>query len=767
MNAPAGPGGGLEPAWGSPSGAFAASPKPLKTESRRIRSWLRAARWLAWACFVLGATVLLGWTAQIGLLINLIPGQVPTSPATALGLVLSAIAILSLIRRDAIQPISKGPRLARGIALVLIAAGVARIFGWAFHYDLGIDALGLHDELAQRLGWPSTQMAINTAFAFILCGVAIGGLAINSKHAALVAQSLALGLALLSFLVVVGHAFDAPAFYHWNTSYPMAVPSALGFSMLGLAILLSRPDHGLMAVVSGDGPGSTLARRLIPPCILLPILLGGGLFLASHYGSIKPTLASGLTILSTIIVLLALIWGNATVIEAAEQRRHRADEELRRSEIFYHTLVETLPQNILRKDAEGRFTFANRLCAKTFGREQNDLNGKTDLDLFPHALAEKYRADDQRVMASGTRFETVEDHITPDGQTHYVHVIKTPLFDDSGRPIGIQGIFWDVTASLLAEKRLLEQNVQLQELAASEHRAHEELKQAQARMVETAKLAGLGQMVAGVAHEINNPLAFVLNNIVVLERDLAGACDVLTCVRRLETQMAPLAPEACCKIRELWDQADVDYTISNLPGLLARTREGLARIQGIVKDLRAFARVDEDAFVDADINQGIESTVHILLGNAKSRGIALELNLSPLPPGYCQPAKLNQVIMNLVSNAIEASSAGSRVVVASRQEPGKIVIEVIDNGSGIAPEVRDRIFDPFFTTKPIGEGTGLGLSISYGIVKEHDGAIEVDSIPGVETRFRVGLPIRDRQPGRQPQGVADPATERRTMEHAR
>src|SRR5262249_46934943 len=158
-------------------------------------------------------------------------------------------------------------------------------------------------------------------------------------------------------------------------------------------------------------------------------------------------------------------------------------------------------------------------------------------------------------------------------------------------------------------------------------------------------------------------------------------------VRGLERQMAALAPAACEELRALWNESDVDYTLSNLPGLLSRTRDGLGRIQAIVKDLRVFARVEEDQFVEADINGGIESTVHILEGNARARGVSIELALCSLPPIDCQPAKINQVIMNLVSNAIEACGAGGEVVVSSRAGPNSIAIEVTDNGAGIGPEV--------------------------------------------------------------------------------
>ncbi len=265
---------------------------------------------------------------------------------------------------------------------------------------------------------------------------------------------------------------------------------------------------------------------------------------------------------------------------------------------------------------------------------------------------------------------------------------------------------------------------------------------AQSRMVQHAKLAGLGEMVAGVAHEINNPLSFVGNNVAVLQRDLADVQELVGLYRKGDPLIDRADPSLAGEIRELWERGDLEYTLGNLQGLLARTREGLKRIQRIVGDLRIFARLDEGELDDVDLNAGIESTVNIVLGNAKKKQVTIALDLQPLPTISCFAAKINQVVMNLVSNAIDASKEGGEVVVRSRSEPGGVRIEVEDHGYGIEPAIRERIFDPFFTTKPIGVGTGLGLSISYGIVIDHGGQIEVDSTPGQGARFLVHLPLK-------------------------
>src|SRR5262249_560090 len=160
---------------------------------------------------------------------------------------------------------------------------------------------------------------------------------------------------------------------------------------------------------------------------------------------------------------------------------------------------------------------------------------------------------------------------------------------------------------------------------------------------------------------------------------------------------------------------DLPYTLDNLSGLMSRSGEGLKRIQQIVKDLRLFARLDESDLHEVDLNTSVASTVNIIQGQARKQRVALETELAPLPGVICQAAQINQVVLNLLGNAIDACPTGGKVTVRTRATAGGVVIEVADTGCGIDPAIRQRIFDPFFTTKPPGKGTGLGLSISYGI----------------------------------------------------
>ena len=290
-------------------------------------------------------------------------------------------------------------------------------------------------------------------------------------------------------------------------------------------------------------------------------------------------------------------------------------------------------------------------------------------------------------------------------------------------------------ADALRETKLAHESLQ---------QAHVKLMQTQSRMLQQARLASLGQTAAGVAHEINNPLAFVTNNLVVLAREVHGLHDLLLLYQQAEQTLAEYQCDLFARISDLAEEVDLPYVLENLDGLLERSRGGLLRIQKIVADLRwIFAQriLEEADFKEADLNAGISTTVRLMQDLADKRQVTVESILNPVPLTTCFPAKINLVVQSLISNAIDACPVAGRVVIETCSVDDGIQLRVSDNGCGIAPGVRDRIFDPFFTTKPIGQGTGLGLSISYGIIKEHCGTIDFVSSPGQGTQFSVFLPV--------------------------
>ena len=285
------------------------------------------------------------------------------------------------------------------------------------------------------------------------------------------------------------------------------------------------------------------------------------------------------------------------------------------------------------------------------------------------------------------------------------------------------------------------QNELLAETARSEREAHEARKRAESQLIQSEKLAALGLLVAGVAHEVNNPLAFVLGNMAVLARDIRLVRDLCALYRRGDAVLRDHAPALAAEIADLDTRIDLSHTITALETNLARSVEGLDRIRHLVADLLDFARPDNAPRRSVDLNQGVDLTVRLVQAKAMKEGVTLEVACAPLPAVACEPTKINQVILNLLVNAIDACEAGGRVTIGTSAVENGIVIEVTDTGSGIDPSIRGKIFDPFFTTKPVGQGVGLGLAISLSIVEAHGGVIDVESAPGGGTRFRVRLPL--------------------------
>lgn len=266
------------------------------------------------------------------------------------------------------------------------------------------------------------------------------------------------------------------------------------------------------------------------------------------------------------------------------------------------------------------------------------------------------------------------------------------------------------------------------------------LQEAQAQLVQSEKMASLGQLVAGVAHEINNPLAYVSNNLAVLDRDVRSLAELIKAYR---IHLGENVPES---IRETEERIDINYTTENLDRLLSSSKNGLKRVREIVAGLRDFSRLDEAEIKQIDPNESIKVTVEMIRYHVKHKGLTLRLELEELPPTYCYPGKLNQVFLNLLMNAVQAIDIDTGVITITSHadyDRKEIQFEVRDNGPGVPEKLQSKIFDPFFTTKPQGVGTGLGLWITYNIIKEHHGRIELDSVQGNGACFRVVIPMRD------------------------
>lgn len=271
------------------------------------------------------------------------------------------------------------------------------------------------------------------------------------------------------------------------------------------------------------------------------------------------------------------------------------------------------------------------------------------------------------------------------------------------------------------------------------------LKETQTQLVESEKMASLGQLTAGIAHEINNPINFVTSNVKPLRRDVDILLDLMTRIETIAT--SDFSTEDKQKqIKAVKTEYDFDYLKEEVEFLLKGINEGSTRTAEIVKGLRIFSRVDEDDLKKADVNEGLDSTI-IIVNNQLNGKIKITRNYGNLPLAECYPGKLNQVFLNMISNAIYAihkkfeGESGGEIIITTQASENIVSITFADNGIGMSEATQHKLFEPFFTTKPVGEGTGLGLSISYNTIKKHHGTISVKSELDKGTEFKIEIPI--------------------------
>jgi len=289
--------------------------------------------------------------------------------------------------------------------------------------------------------------------------------------------------------------------------------------------------------------------------------------------------------------------------------------------------------------------------------------------------------------------------------------------------------------TLLRNARKYKQDLELRNAELARRKA--ELERLQAQITQTEKMASLGQMAAGVAHELNNPAGFIYSNIDLLKDYVVRLERYLSAVYEVD-----LPPEAAARLNEIRKQIDYDNIVGDLSSILTDCYLGAERIRDVVQNLRLFSRLDEADFKWVDLNEGIESTVRLLSLYYKDGRISLCRDYGELPQVNCYAALLNQVWMNLLMNAAQAiGKSNGEVRISTRSQGDHVVATFSDTGSGIIPDNVKRIFDPFFTTKPVGEGTGLGLSISHSIIERHGGKIEVKSVLGKGTTFTISIPV--------------------------
>ena len=304
-------------------------------------------------------------------------------------------------------------------------------------------------------------------------------------------------------------------------------------------------------------------------------------------------------------------------------------------------------------------------------------------------------------------------------------------YEPSGQLNHIRCNLKDVTDEIQAEQELRRRTEQLTSANEQLRQINQKLKETQAQLVHSEKLASLGTLAAGMAHEINNPLSFAMNNVVILERELVHLLKMLDAYEAGRDELTHVNPERAAELAKLRDELDVAYLQENLTRIALATRKGLGRVAQIVQNLRNFAQIDRAEIGEISINELINQSLGMLNENLTRQRVTVHMKYADLPLLEGAPAHLNQVFLNLLMNALQAIEATGKsegqINIATHHAGAEIVIEITDDGCGIAPAMLPKIFDPFFTTKPLGRGTGLGLSLSHGIISDHGGRIEVES----------------------------------------
>ncbi|MEP0790311.1 PAS domain-containing protein [Funiculus sociatus GB2-C1] len=472
-------------------------------------------------------------------------------------------------------------------------------------------------------------------------------------------------------------------------------------------------------------------------------------------------------------------------LESEIRERKQAEEETRHLQNFLNSVVENLPIGVFIKEANDlRFLYCNKASEEITGYLKEDVIGKNDYDLFAEEQADLLTAHERRVLGKQKLLDISEQQIQTKHRGLRIFLTrKIPLLDESGRPRYLLGISEDITERKQAIEALRQSEAAQKQLIAFLRQqtteletAMQKLQNTQSQMVQSEKMSSLGQLVAGVAHEINNPVSFIYGNLTYADQYTQDLLHLLHLYQHYYPQPVP-------EIQVQQESIDLDFVREDLSKMLSSMKLGADRIRQIVLSLQNFSRSDQAESKQLNIHEGLDSTLLILQHRLKAKlgnpGIELIKEYGDLPLVQCYGGQINQVFMNIIANAIDAleeysyqnlairtienlqpsfvrgyqkppifstelpiSSIKIRTEVLANDDNPRVVIRIRDNGPGISPEVKPKLFDPFFTTKPVGKGAGLGLSISYQIVVEkHGGVLKCFSEVGEGTEFWIEIPI--------------------------
>jgi len=430
--------------------------------------------------------------------------------------------------------------------------------------------------------------------------------------------------------------------------------------------------------------------------------------------------------------------------DITEQKKKQ--EELAQSELRFQEMSDLLPQPIFEIDLQGMITYTNRMGFETFGYTKEDLqNGVHSIMLFSPEDREKVQINMSRRLGN-IPFDNHEYIAQKKDGTAFPILIFTSRIMQNGKEIGIRGIVLDISERKKAEEQLRQLNATLEQKVDERTK---DLAKSQQQIIQQEKLASIGQLAAGIAHEINNPLNFIKINFATQKENISDLLSILNEYRNFakKFESEPLFSRDIERLTKMEHNLDLETLLVDIPAIFAESQGGFERITTIINSMRSFSykhAIDEKSMYD--INKGIRDTL-IIARNEYRYCADVETNLKELPPVPCNPEQLNQVFLNLIINSAHAiasqkKKSNGKIIISTWKENSAILCSIADDGPGMPIEVQKHIFEPFFTTKSPGNGTGLGLSISYDIiVQKHHGALNVQCPAEGGTIFTIKLPV--------------------------
>jgi PAS domain S-box-containing protein len=438
--------------------------------------------------------------------------------------------------------------------------------------------------------------------------------------------------------------------------------------------------------------------------------------------------------------------GQRLVLDIARDitERKTAELALRKEEEKYRILFENVSDIVYYHDLDGYYDLSecNAPMNEIIKRYMGDVPSVNLRDVLPRGISENFGEYIQDIISNGSKSGIVK--IRDKNGNGYYYEYWNILVRDKNEPAGVRGFAHEITERVRAERALYEKNCSLEEMKArleesnrDLERAYAELKDANNRIIQNEKMATIGQLAAGVAHEINNPMSFITSNLETFGKYLDRISRYVTVVNEAVSSCAAAVKKDIQKTR---NELKIDYILEDLEDLIVESLDGADRVKKTVLDLKSFPRLDGPEIILSDIHEALDSTLNIVWNELKYKAEVIK-EYGSLPITKCYPQQLNQVFMNLLVNAAQAIDDRGEIRVRTWEADEVIHVEISDTGSGIPEENLSRIFEPFYTTKDPGKGTGLGLSIACDIVKLHQGEMLVRSEVGKGTAFTVKIPV--------------------------